>query len=209
MTTFAPTAFSPLRFARAFSVLFVLAGSAAAATTATAQDAPAPTTLVFANTSVLNVDATSLDLKLGAPPPQEYPHMNYRSQVRYEDGARTWAATHFKLTGSSVNTLRITVQKGDIVEKLLPVKKGIKGWFTKDQAAEYIATLELEVAIVDPNGNVLSTASGKSQATRTVTEGATDADKQQVWTGLIIKTFDNLDAELQPQLRSAMANYIR
>lgn len=205
MMTFAPTVFSPLRFARAFSVVFVLAGSAAAA----AQDAPAPTTLVFTNTSVLNVDATSLDLKLGAVSPQEYPHMNYRSQVRYEDGARAWAAARFKLTGSSVNTLRITVQKGDIVEKLLPVKNGIKGWFTKDQAAEYIATLELEVAVVDPNGSVLSTASGKSQATRTVTEGATEADKQQVWTGLIIKTFDNLDAELQPQLRSAMAQYIR
>ena len=163
----------------------------------------------FANKSVLNVDATSLELKIGEVPPREYPHVNYRSQVRFEDAAREWAGSHFKLTGNSVNTLRITIRKGDIVEKLLPVKKGIKGWFTKDQSAAYDATLELEIAIVDPNGQVLTTASGKASISRTVPEGTTEADKQQVWTGLIVATFDNLDTELQPQVRSVMAQFIR
>lgn len=201
---------APLRFARALGVLFFLAsGAFGIALPATAQEAPAPMKLDFANKSVLNVDATSLDLKIGEAPPREYPHMNYRSQVRFEDGAREWAAAHFKLTGNSVNTLRITVRTGDIVEKLLPVKKGIKGWFTKDQSAEYLATLELEIAIIDPNGRVLTTASGKASTSRTVPEGTTEADKQQVWTGLIIATFDNLDTELQPQVRNVMAQFIR
>jgi len=180
-------------------------------TAAAAQDAVdvTPTKLEFANRQVLNVDATSLELKIGEPPPREYPHVNYRSHVRFEDGAREWAGQHFKLTGDSVNTLRITIRKGDIVEKLLPVKKGIKGWFTKDQSAEYEATLDLEIAIVNPNGQVLTSAAGKASTTRTVPEGTTDSDKQQVWTGLIIATFDNLDSELQPQLRSVMGQYIR
>lgn len=180
-------------------------------TAAAAQDAAGvtPIKLEFANRQVLNVDATSLELKIGEPPPREYPHVNYRSHVRFEDGAREWAGQHFKLTGDSVNTLRITIRKGDIVEKLLPVKKGIKGWFTKDQSAEYEATLDLEIAIVNPNGQVLTSAAGKASTTRTVPEGTTDADKQQVWTGLIIATFDNLDSELQPQLRNVMGQYIR
>lgn len=168
-----------------------------------------PSRLTFASNTALNVDATSIELKIGEIPPREYPHVNYRSQVRFEDAAREWAAVRYKMTGNSVNKLRINVRKGDIIEKLLPVKKGIKGWFTKDQAAEYIATLELDVAIVDPNGQVLATASGKSSTSRTVVEGATDADKQQVWTGLIVSAFDALDAELQPQLRQTMAQYIR
>lgn len=205
------TTFAALRFARALSVMCVLAGFPAAAHAA---DEPAVAgiasgKLQFANTTVLNVDATALELKLGEPAPREYPHMNYRSHVRFEDAAREWAGQHFKLTGNSVNTLRITINKGDIVEKLLPVKKGIKGWFTKDQSAEYIATLELEVAIVDPNGRVLTTASGKATVGRTVPEGTTEADKQQVWTGLIITSFDNLDNELQPQVKTVMAQYIR
>jgi hypothetical protein len=205
------TTLTSLRFARALGVLLMLAGPTAVAQ---ADDAPAVAgiasgKLQFANTTVLNVDATALELKLGEIPPREYPHVNYRSQVRFEDGAREWAGQHFKLTGNSVNTLRITIQKGDIVEKLLPIKKGIKGWFTKDQSAEYVATLELEVAIVDPTGRVLTTASGKATTGRTVPEGTTEADKQQVWTGLIISCFDNLDNELQPQVRTVMAQYIR
>jgi hypothetical protein len=200
---------APLHFMRtvmgAVGMLVLLAGSAAA------QDAlpSTPTKLEFANKQVLNVDATSLELKIGEIPPREYPHVNYRSHVRFEDGAREWAGQHFKLTGNSANTLRITIRKGDIIEKLLPVKKGIKGWFSKDQSAEYQATLDLEIAIVDPNGQVLTSANGKATTTRTVPEGTTEADKQQVWTGLIIATFDNLDNEMQPQLRNVMAQYVR
>jgi len=196
--------FKPVYVVRALAVLAMLAGMVSVASAQTA--APA---LVFANKSVLTVDATSLDLKIENVPPREYPHMNYRSQVRFEDGAREWAAAHFMLTGNSVNQLRVTIRKGDIVEKLLPVKKGIKGWFTKDQAAEYEATLDVELAIVDANGMVLTSASGKSTNTRTVPEGTTEADKQQVWAGMIVAAFDALDNELQPQVRQVMAQFIR
>ncbi len=188
---------------RALAVIAALAGTAAVAH---AQSAP---TLVFANKTALNVDATSLDLKIENLPPREYPHMGYRSEVRFDDAARAWAASHFMLTGNSVNQLRVTIRKGDIVEKLLPVKKGIKGWFTKDQSAEYEATLDVELSIVDANGMVLSSASGKSTSTRTVLEGTTDADKQQVWAGMIVSAFDALDNELQPQVRQVMAQFIR
>ncbi len=193
-----------LQFARIVAALLVLVSTLYGVS---AQSA-APT-LLFANKNVLNVDATSLDLRIEDVPPREYPHVNYRSQVRIEDGAREWAASRFALTGNSVNTLRITIRKGDVVEKLLPVRKGIKGFFTKDQAAEYAAVLDLEIAIVDPNGKVLASANGNSKNTRTVTEGATDADKQQVWTGLVVASFDGLDAELQAQMRQVMAQYIR
>jgi hypothetical protein len=69
--------------------------------------------------------------------------------------------------------------------------------------------LDIEIAIVDPNGMVLSSASGKSKSTRTVPEGTTEADKQQVWAGMIVASFDALDAELQPQLRQVMGQFIR
>lgn len=191
-------------FARTLVALVVLVATLSGAI---AQNV-APT-LVFANKSVLNVDATSLDLKIENVPPREYPHVNYRSQVRFEDGAREWAASRFALTGNSVNTLRITIRKGDIVEKLLPVRKGFVGWFTKDQAAEYEATLDIELAIIDPNGKVLSSANGNSRSSRTVAEGATEADKQQVWTAMVVGAFDGLDAELQAQIRQVMAQYVR
>ena len=166
-------------------------------------------TLLFADKNSLNVDATSLELKILDTPPSEYPHVNYRSHLRFEDAARDWAGNHFNLTGGSANQLRIAIRKGDIVEKLLPVKKGIKGFFTKDQAFQYYATLDLELAIVDPNGRVLASATGKASSSKTAGENATEEDKQQIWQGLIIGVFDALDVELQPQLRQVMAQYVR
>jgi hypothetical protein len=166
-------------------------------------------TVNFADASSLSTDASGLTFEVHNRPPREYPHVGYRAPVTFEQAARDWAKIHFSLNGNSVNTLRITLKNGDIVEKLLPTTKGIKGWFTKDQAAEYEGKLEIEVAVIDPNGQVLAQAEGKAWHTRTLVEGATEADKQTAWAEMIKKTFDDLDVELQPKIRSALAQYVR
>ena len=141
-------------------------------------------------------------------PAREYPHVMYRASFTYEQAVRAWAARHFSLSGNSVNSLRITLKDGDIIEKLLPRTRGIKGLFTKDQAAEYGARLEIEVAIIDPNGKVLVATTAKAVQTQTVTEGTTEEEKRGVWSDMIKATFDNLDAELQPRIRMSLAGYV-
>ena len=184
----------------------VLAGLTAQAGIAAAADV-APV-IRFADATTLSADATSLSITVEARPPKEYPHVMYRAPFSIEQAAKAWAESHFSLSGNSVNTLRITVTEGDITEKLLPKTGGIKGWFTKDQAAEYEARLAVAVAVVDPTGKVVASADGKAWHTRTVTEGATEEDKRQAWAEMIKVTFDNLDAELQPRIRSTMGQYV-
>jgi hypothetical protein len=164
--------------------------------------------LRFADATTFATDATSLSIQVDARPPKEYPHVMYRAPFTFEQAAKAWADSHFNLSGNSVNTLRITLKEGDITEKLLPKTGGIKGWFTKDQSAEYEARLAVEVAIIDPNGKVIASADGKAWQSRTVTEGATEEDKRRVWSEMIKSTFDNMDAELQPRIRSTMSNYV-
>lgn len=166
-------------------------------------------TVNFADASSLSTDAAGMTFEVRNRPPREYPHVGYRAPFTFEQAARDWATSHFSLNGNSVNTLRVTLRDGDIVEKLLPVSKGLKGLFTKDQAAEYEGKLEIEVAVVDPNGRILAQAEGKAWHSRTIAEGATEADKQAVWAEMIKKTFDDLDVELQPKIRTALAQYVR
>jgi hypothetical protein len=162
----------------------------------------------FSDASSLSTDATSLSIYVDARPPKEYPHVMYRAPFTFEQAAKVWADSHFSLSGNSVNTLRITLREGDITEKLLPKTGGIKGWFTKDQSAEYEARLAVEVAVIDPNGKVLASADGKASHTRTVPEGSTEEDKRRVWADMIKTAFDGLDTELQPRIRSTMASYV-
>lgn len=164
--------------------------------------------LRFADATTFATDATALSIQIDARPPKEYPHVMYRAPVTFEQAAKAWADARFSLSGNSVNTLRVTLKEGDITEKLLPKTGGIKGWFTKDQAAEYEARLAVEVAVIDPNGKVVASADGKSWQTRTVAEGATEDDKRKVWGEMVKTTFDNMDAELQPRIRSVMSSYV-
>jgi hypothetical protein len=189
------------------SALSLVIGVGAVSTQAAA-DIVVTRTVRFADASSLSTDASGMTFEVRNRPPREYPHVGHRAPFTFEQAARDWAAVHFSLNGSSVNTLRITMREGDVTEKLLPVKKGLQGLFTKDQAAEYEGRLDLEIAVVDPNGRVLAQAEGKAWHTRTVAEGATEADKQAIWAEMIKKTFDDLDLELQPKIRTAMAQYV-
>lgn len=189
------------------SIAKVLVSSLIAAAfvgSAYAADAP----IQFADATTFATDATSLSVQVEARPPREYPHVMYRAPFTFEQAAKAWAEAHFSLSGNSVNSLRVTVKEGDITEKLLPKTGGIKGWFTKDQAAEYEARLAVEVAVIDPNGKVVSSADGKAWQTRTVTEGATEDDKRHLWAEMIKTTFDAMDAELLPRIRTTMASYV-
>ncbi|MBX7197934.1 MAG: hypothetical protein K1X51_01000 [Rhodospirillaceae bacterium] len=171
---------------------------------ASAAEAP----LRFADATMFSTDAVALSINIEARPPKEYPHVMYRAPFTFEQAVKAWAAARFNLSGNSVNTLRVTLKEGDITEKLLPKTGGIKGWFTKDQAAEYDARLAVEVAVIDPNGKSVASAEGKSWQTQTVTEGATEDDKRKVWADMIKATFDNMDAELLPRMRSTMSGYL-
>ena len=191
-----------------FAPVFVALSGLAYPTSAASAAADVAPVIRFSDASTLSADATSLSITVDVRPPKEYPHVMYRAPFTFEQAAKAWADSHFSLSGNSVNRLRITLREGDITEKLLPKTGGIKGWFTKDQAAEYEARLAVEVAVIDPNGQVVASADGKAWHTRTVSEGATEEDKRQVWADMIKTTFDNLDAELQPRIRSTMNQYV-
>lgn len=183
------------------TVLTVVAGLIAAPALLVAQaESPA----LFQSVTPVTVDANSLVVEIQKHPPKEYPHVGYRAPVSFEQAVNMWADAHFELTGAGENTLRVTVREADIVEKLLPVKKGIAGWFRKDQSAEYTATLDLSVTLIDANGQEQGSAEAKTLHSTTVPEGTTEAEKQAVWMEMMKRVFGNLDRELQPRIRQTL-----
>ncbi|MGE4064064.1 MAG: LPS assembly lipoprotein LptE [Rhodospirillaceae bacterium] len=161
---------------------------------------------LFRNVTPITIDANSLVVEVQKRAPTDYPHMGHRTPVTFEQAVNLWANSHFELTGAGENTLRVTVREADLVEKLLPVKKGIAGWFRKDQSAEYTATLDLSVALIDANGRQQGSAEAKSLHSSTVPEGTTDAEKQALWLEMMKKMFENIDRELQPRIRQTIAS---
>lgn len=160
---------------------------------------------LFQNIAPTPIDANALVVEVQKRPPADYPHVGHRMPVTFEQAVNLWAKSRFELTGAGENTVRVTVREADIVEKLLPVKKGIAGWFRKDQSAEYTATMDLAVALIDANGQQQGSAEAKSLHSSTIPEGTTDAEKQALWMEMMKKMFENIDRELLPRIRQTVA----
>ena len=163
----------------------------------------------FAESSIFNVDATSFEIVVQDQTPRTYPQVGYLSPTTYEQALRTWVVQRFQLTGNSVNKLRITLREGRITEKILPIQKGIRGWFKKEEAVQYDGSLNLEIAIIDPNGVVLTKAESAASVTQTLIEGATQPQKEAAWVGMINTTFDNADRELKGRFAESMGGYFK
>jgi hypothetical protein len=173
-----------------------------------AQQLAAPPTVRFSEAAAYKVDATSVDIIVQDQTPREYPQVGHLAPTTFEQATRAWVAQRFQLTGNSVNTLRITLREGRITEKILPIEKGIRGWFKKEESVAYDGVLSLEVAIIDANGSVLSKAEALATVGRSLTEGATRADKDAIWIEMVKAAFDNADRELKARLKEYMSRYI-
>lgn len=188
-------------------VMSVLVCFGALAATVAAAQTTAATLLEPA--TPLKIDANRLVIEMQAQPPKDYPHVGHRAPVTFEQAINTWANSRFELTGAGENTLRVTVREADIVEKVLPVKKGIMGWFRKDQSAEYTANLDVVVSVVDANNQQLGQAEARSMFATTIEEGTTDAEKQDVWQDMVKRLLGNVDRELQSRIRQVMTGYVQ
>jgi hypothetical protein len=193
---------------RLFSPLMLIATAAALAGCAAPEQRIVAPPIRFADLTVYKVDATSLNLDNQDRTPREYPEVGHLSPTTFEQALRTWADQRFLLTGNSVNTLRITLREARVTEKLLPIEKGVRGMVKKEASSEYEARLNLEVAIVDANGNAIARADGSTWVSRTVLEGITTPQKQATWVEMINNAFDNVDRELKGRYRDYMSRYI-
>ncbi|MBM3513096.1 MAG: hypothetical protein FJX59_05205 [Alphaproteobacteria bacterium] len=160
-------------------------------------------------TPTFSADASALDVRIEDRPPTEYPAVGHLAATPYDQAVKIWSEKRFRLTGNSVNSLRVSLVEGRITEKVLPVKKGIKGWFKKEPATEFHAALVISIAVIDPEGRTLASAEAKSWHTTALVEGTTSAEKDAALTNLVSETFAALDREIAPQFERHLAKFVR
>jgi hypothetical protein len=175
---------------------------------ASAQQDAAKPQVRFSDMAAYKVDATSVEIVIHDQTPREYPQVGHLAPTTFEQALRGWVSQRFQLTGNSVNKLRVTLREGRITEKVLPIQKGVRGWFKKEEAVAYDGALSFEVAIVDANGSILSKAEATATVGRSLIEGATRADKELTWIDMVNTSFDNADREMKARLKEYMSRYI-
>lgn len=102
----------------------------------------------------------------------------------------------------------VTIEDASVVEKSLKGTPGFKGLFTVDQSEQYDASMSVKVEVFDDAGNLKSFAYARAKGSRTVGENLTLGQRRKVWIIMMEKIMNNLDAELDLNVRSYLKDYV-
>jgi len=102
----------------------------------------------------------------------------------------------------------ITIEEASVIETPLKGTKGFKGMFTVDQSEQYDAKLSVKIEIFDDGGNVKGFAYARAQGSRTVAENFTLGQRRKVWIVMMEKIMNNLNEELDRNVKSYLSQFI-
>lgn len=102
----------------------------------------------------------------------------------------------------------VTIEDASVVEVPLQGTKGFKGMFTVDQSEQYDAKMSVKIEIFDDSGQAQGFAYARAQGSRSVAENFTLGQRRKVWIVMMEKIMNNLDAELDRNVKSYLSQYI-
>jgi hypothetical protein len=137
------------------------------------------------------------------------PNVEHMFPTSPETTLRRWAQDRLAATGSAGRYARFVIQDAKVTEAELPRTQGIRGAFTTDQAQRYDGSLSVLLEIREQRGNFRAgTASAWASRSRTVPEGITINDREKVWFELLEATMNELNAEMDRQIRANLAQFL-
>lgn len=80
--------------------------------------------------------------------------------------------------------------------------------FTVDQSEQYNAKMSVKIEIFDDAGNARNFAYARARGSRTVGENFTLGQRRKVWIIMMEKIMNNLDEELDRNVRSYLSEFI-
>lgn len=162
----------------------------------------------FSEKGVINLDVASVEVEEGYKPSMNEPHVEHLFPVGLNDSIKTWVADRLRASGQA-RRMKVTIVDASVVEEKLPLKTGVKGFFTEEQAAEYKGKIVAEVRIYNEDQN---TAEAELTVTvtrnRSIKENVTLAEKEEFFYQLARDMMNDLDNELDKNIKQHFGKYI-
>lgn len=102
----------------------------------------------------------------------------------------------------------VTIEEASVIETSLKGTPGFKGMFTVDQSEQYDANMSVKIEIFDDQGNLKCFAYARTKGSRTIGENLTLGQRRKVWIVMMEKIMNNLDAELDFNVKKYLQNYV-
>jgi phosphotransferase system IIB component len=168
----------------------------------------APGELTFSGTPY-RFNVARVDIVEDYAPPRRAPNVEHLSGLPPAEAVKRWAASQIVAAGD-VNRLEVDIKDASIVKKDLPKqKRGIEGWFTKEQTEQYDATLDVDIKLYSSH-RILPVAHAQAvvHQTQTLREDATLVDRKNLYSELSIQVMHALEVEMDKNIHLYFANYL-
>lgn len=179
---------------------------------AACQPAPVSYTLSpvsFRAQPAINVNVATINIVEDYTSPANAPNVEHQMVMPPAQGVKIWASERLKAVGSS-GQLDVVITNASVKEIKLPLKQGVRGFFTEDQSERYDAALSVTLRLYDGT-NSMSRAQGDVNVTRsrTISEKASLADREKLWHDMSIEMVQAYDREAETRLRQYFSTYLR
>lgn len=102
----------------------------------------------------------------------------------------------------------VTIEEASVVETPLKGTGGFRGMFTVDQSEQYDAKMSVKIEIFDDTGDAKGFAYARARGSRSIAENFTLGQRRKVWIVMMEKIMNNLDEELDRNVKGYLSQYI-
>ncbi|MBT6119093.1 MAG: hypothetical protein HOH66_14620 [Rhodospirillaceae bacterium] len=172
--------------------------------------APQPavfTEITFADRGPIVLDVGTVEIRSSFEPSFADPDVEHLFPIPPQRAAERWARDRLVAHGGGRRAV-FDVKTARVVERPLSGVGGVAGLFKTDQEARYLAVLEVELLIEEPDGRRAGFVSAKAERARTVEEGVTLAEREAIWFAMTEQLMADLDPVLEDSIRTRLAGFV-
>jgi hypothetical protein len=166
--------------------------------------------LTYGHLGTFRLDVARIDIVNQYRSPLTAPHVDHVMPIPPERTLERWARDRLAATGAAGAIARYTIEDAKMIETELKRTQGVRGAFTTDQAQRYDLSMAASLEILDDRGLIRQAyASAAATRFRTVPEGISINEREKVWFDLVEASMNDINAELDRQIRANMARFLR
>ena len=172
--------------------------------------APAPVfaQLTYAHLGAIRLDVAKVEVVDQYVPPLKRPNVEHEFPITPAAAARRWAVERIKAAGTG-RTARVIVRTAVVRVKTLPKSKDLRGLFTVQESERYDGELAMTIEIRSERGFREAFAEARATRSRTVLENISLNQRTKVYYEMTEGMMIDLNAELEKNIRTHLARFLR
>ena len=162
--------------------------------------------ITFTHKGPIRLSVSRIEVRNEYRPPFRDPNVEHLFPRPPGPVAERWARDRLVAAGAG-GIATYVVTEASVTETPLEKSGGIAGLLTTDQEARYDGVIAVEIRVEDESGRRAASATARVERTRSVPEGLSLNEREQIWFEMTERMMVDLDAELERNIDRYLGSF--